>query len=149
MDTLTMQSFAKVNVGLQIRNKRQDGFHNIHTVFQELNLHDIIVLKLKDSDCEFTSNVDWLNNDLSNLCVSAWKRLKGLFNIGGISKLSKERLLDELKKILNPEILEKLNRDKISKDFDSDIKKIKDLSSASVFLILIILVFLIILSFFL
>ena len=80
-----MQSFAKVNVGLQIRNKRQDGFHNIHTVFQELDLHDIIVLKLKDSECEFTSNVDWLNNDLSNLCVSAWKRLKDLFNIGGIS----------------------------------------------------------------
>tara|TARA_B100001250_G_scaffold239638_1_gene205929 strand:- start:83 stop:418 length:336 start_codon:yes stop_codon:yes gene_type:complete len=44
--------------------------------------------------------------------------------------------------------IEKLS-DKISKDFDSDIKKIKDLSSASVFLILIILVFLIILSFFL
>ena len=80
-----MQSFAKVNVGLQIRNKRQDGFHNIHTVFQELELHDIIVLKLKDSECEFTSNVDWLNNDLSNLCVSAWKRLKDIFNIGGIS----------------------------------------------------------------
>tara|TARA_B100000965_G_scaffold301499_1_gene260066 strand:- start:66 stop:404 length:339 start_codon:yes stop_codon:yes gene_type:complete len=44
--------------------------------------------------------------------------------------------------------IEKLS-DKISKDFDSDIKKIKDLSSASVFLILIILVSLIILSFFL
>ena len=80
-----MQSFAKVNIGLQIRNKRQDGFHNIHTVFQELDLHEIIVLKLKDSECQFTSNVDWLNNDLSNLCVSAWRRLKDLFNIGGIS----------------------------------------------------------------
>ena len=51
MDRLTMQSFAKVNVGLQIRNKRQDGFHSIHTVFQELELHDIMVLKLKDSEC--------------------------------------------------------------------------------------------------
>ena len=52
-----MQSFAKVNVGLQIRNKRDDGFHNIHTIFQELELHDIIALKLKDKDCEFNSNV--------------------------------------------------------------------------------------------
>ncbi len=43
--------------------------------------------------------------------------------------------------------IEKLS-DKISKDFDDEIKKIKDLSSASVFIILIILVFLIILSFF-
>ena len=80
-----MQSFAKVNVGLQIRNKRDDGFHNIHTIFQELQLHDIIALKLKDKDCEFNSNVSWLNNDLSNLCVSAWSRLKDLYNIGGVS----------------------------------------------------------------
>jgi tRNA nucleotidyltransferase/poly(A) polymerase len=34
-------------------------------------------------------------------------------NIGGISNLSKERLLDELKKMLNLEILEKLSKDKI------------------------------------
>ena len=35
-------------------------------------------------------------------------------NIGGISKLSKERLLDELKKIINLDILEKLTKDKLS-----------------------------------
>ena len=65
----------------------------------------------------------------------------------------KNRLRSAMEK-LNPQTptlaintaIEKLS-DKISKDFDSDIKKIKDLSSASVFLILIILVFLIILSF--
>ena len=37
-------------------------------------------------------------------------------NIGGISKLSKERLLDELKKIMEVDTLEKLNKDKISLD---------------------------------
>ena len=35
-------------------------------------------------------------------------------NISGISKLSKERLLDELKKIAKTEILEKLSKDKLS-----------------------------------
>ncbi len=40
------------------------------------------------------------------------KKLK--INIGGVSNLSKERLLDELKKILKLEILEKLSKDKIS-----------------------------------
>ena len=38
--------------------------------------------------------------------------------------------------------------DKITKDFDTDIKKIKDLSSASVFLILILLIILLILTIF-
>ena len=37
-------------------------------------------------------------------------------NIGGILKLSKERLLDELKKILKVDILERLNKDKLSLD---------------------------------
>ena len=37
-------------------------------------------------------------------------------NIGGISKLSKERLLDELKKIIKLDILEKLSKDKLSLD---------------------------------
>ena len=35
-------------------------------------------------------------------------------NIGGIAKLSKERLLDELKKLINFKTLEKLSKDKIS-----------------------------------
>jgi diacylglycerol kinase (ATP) len=48
--------------------------------------------------------------------------------------------------LLNTSI-EKLS-DKITKEFDTDIKKIKDLSSAAVFLILIILLFLLILSIF-
>jgi len=43
--------------------------------------------------------------------------------------------------------IEKLS-DKITKEFNTDIKKIKDLSSAAVFLILILLVFLLILSIF-
>ena len=37
-------------------------------------------------------------------------------NIGGISKLSKDRLLDELKKIIKINILEKLTKDKLSLD---------------------------------
>ena len=37
-------------------------------------------------------------------------------NIGGISKLSKERLLEELKKIVKINILEKLSKDKLSLD---------------------------------
>ena len=35
-------------------------------------------------------------------------------NIGGISKLSKERLIDELKKMIKPPVLEKLSKDKLS-----------------------------------
>ena len=46
-----------------------------------------------------------------------WEVISKLkMNIGGISKLSKERLLDELKKIIKLDILEKLSKDKLSLD---------------------------------
>ena len=56
-------------------------------------------------------------------------------NIGGISKLSKERLLDELKKIAKIEILITLSKDKVSLDLISlifpELKNIKIFSNLS------------------
>ena len=43
---------------------------------------------------------------------SITKKLK--INIGGVLKISKERLLDELKKMMNIELLEKISKDQIS-----------------------------------
>ena len=85
MKSYTIKSYAKVNVGLQILNQRPDGFHNINTVFQELDFYDTIKLKKKDSGCEFYSNVKWLNNDSTNLCVLAFEKLSEEYDIGGIS----------------------------------------------------------------
>ena len=56
-------------------------------------------------------------------------------NIGGISKLSKERLLDELRKIMKVDILEKLSNDKLSLDLVSmifpELKNLKIFSKLS------------------
>ena len=50
MKSYTIKSYAKVNVGLQILNERPDGYHNINTVFQELDFYDTIELKKKDKE---------------------------------------------------------------------------------------------------
>ena len=84
MDRILLKSFSKVNVGLKILNKRRDGYHNIHTVFQEIDFHDNIILKKRKSGCYFTSNVDWLSNNKSNLCVKAWQCLVDRFDIAGV-----------------------------------------------------------------
>jgi len=85
MKTLLLKSYAKVNVGLRIINKRNDGFHNINSLFQELDFYDTIELKKIHSGCEFNTNVNWLNNNESNLCIKAWKKLSENFSIDGIS----------------------------------------------------------------
>ena len=85
MDRVLLKSFSKVNIGLKILNKRADGYHNIHTIFQEIDFYDNIILKKRNSGCSFTSNVDWLSNNESNLCVKAWQCLVDRFGIAGIS----------------------------------------------------------------
>ena len=90
MQSLNLKSFSKVNIGLKVLDKRKDGYHNIHTVFQEIDFHDTIVLKRIKSGFDFKSNVKWLGNDESNLCVRAWKCMAKHYNISGLSiKLTK------------------------------------------------------------
>jgi len=36
-------SYAKINVGLQILNKRKDSYHNIHSLFLEISLADELI----------------------------------------------------------------------------------------------------------
>ena len=85
MSIVNLKSFAKVNIGLQILEKRPDGYHNIHTLFQELDFHDFITLEKRESGIEFLSNVDWLENNSSNLCIKAWETLVDAFGISGVS----------------------------------------------------------------
>ncbi len=41
---------AKINIGLQILNKRPDGFHNIHSYFYPVPLYDLIEFKESQVD---------------------------------------------------------------------------------------------------
>ena len=49
MDRVLLKSFSKINIGLKIFNKRTDGYHNIHTIFQEIDFYDTIILKKSNS----------------------------------------------------------------------------------------------------
>ena len=40
--TVTVRSFAKINLGLRIGAARADGFHELLTVYQTIGLHDLI-----------------------------------------------------------------------------------------------------------
>lgn len=42
---ITRKAWAKVNIGLKIKAKRDDGFHNIETTLTTINLADIIIFE--------------------------------------------------------------------------------------------------------
>lgn len=70
MEEITIKSIAKINIGLNIVSKRDDGYHNLETIFYPLQLHDLIYLK-KSNHLSFTSNSDLLNSEKTNLVVKA------------------------------------------------------------------------------
>jgi 4-diphosphocytidyl-2-C-methyl-D-erythritol kinase len=71
---------CKINLGLHICNKREDGFHNLETVFYPVALKDaleIIPTPNSNTDIEFSSSgltVD--GNTKDNICIKAYHLLK-------------------------------------------------------------------------
>jgi 4-diphosphocytidyl-2-C-methyl-D-erythritol kinase len=76
MDWLTVPSFAKVNLGLYIREKRKDGFHSIESIFQTISLKDLLHFKLGGKKIKITSNNPDLPDDSSNLIYRAAQLFK-------------------------------------------------------------------------
>ncbi len=85
MSELILNSPAKVNLGLAVLSQRPDGYHTIHTLFQELTFHDTITLTTAPESCHLTASVDWLPLDDTNLAYRAWARLKDKIpGLGGV-----------------------------------------------------------------
>jgi len=79
-------SNTKVNIGLAFLGQREDGYHNISTIFQELSFGDSIHIEKINLGCQIFTNVDWVPSDESNTCFKAYKELKKKFpNCGGVS----------------------------------------------------------------
>lgn len=77
---MKIKSYAKINLTLDILGKREDGYHEIKTVFQHISLYDEIMLKKTKKEIVVKSNIDELNNE-NNICYKTAKILKDKFNI--------------------------------------------------------------------
>jgi len=67
--TVQVRSFAKINLGLRIGATRQDGFHELLTVYQTLALHDVIRVSIgRGSGIEIRSEDPRVPKDESNTC---------------------------------------------------------------------------------
>ena len=76
MDSITLKSHAKVNIGLRVLDQREDGYHNIHTIFQELAFHDTVTISKTDDDYELSSNDVNFPKDSTNTCSKAYVAVK-------------------------------------------------------------------------
>jgi 4-diphosphocytidyl-2-C-methyl-D-erythritol kinase len=76
---------CKLNLGLNIVSKRNDGYHNLETVFLPININDaleIIIQRNANSPIEFTSSGLLIDgNEKDNLCIKAYYLLKRDFDL--------------------------------------------------------------------
>ena len=40
-----LKSFAKINLGLEVIGKREDGYHDLKTIFQTIDFFDVLKLE--------------------------------------------------------------------------------------------------------
>ena len=82
---------AKINIGLNVVEKRPDGYHNLETVFYPIGLQDILEIQEIESDvpaCGYRLKVTGTVLDGSpedNLVVRAFKLLKEKYDLPPVS----------------------------------------------------------------
>ena len=67
--TISVRAFAKINLGLRIGAPREDGFHELLTVYQTIGLHDVIRVSVgRGSGIEIRCADPRVPKDESNTC---------------------------------------------------------------------------------
>ena len=80
-DVINLCAYAKINIHLKVLAKREDGFHNLESIFQRISIADYLsITKLNDSRiCTVESPL--LPLPAENTLTKAWEVFKGATDI--------------------------------------------------------------------
>ena len=72
---------AKINIGLNILNRRADGYHNLQTIFYPVAINDVLEV-IESDQLQFTSSgIPIPGNRDENLCLSVYHSLSRDFTL--------------------------------------------------------------------
>jgi len=74
---------AKINLGLHIHGKREDGFHELETIFQMVSLYDDVELELLSSGIKLECDTPGVPTDDTNLACKAALLLRQTYQVEG------------------------------------------------------------------
>ncbi|MCM8780781.1 MAG: 4-(cytidine 5'-diphospho)-2-C-methyl-D-erythritol kinase [Candidatus Omnitrophica bacterium] len=79
---MVFNSYAKLNLYLDILDKRDDGYHNILTLFERIDLYDTISLKPRsDKKIKIFCNCPLISKDSTNLAYKSAQILQDRFGV--------------------------------------------------------------------
>ena len=87
MNQMRLKALAKINLGLDVLRRKEDGYHEVKMIMQTINLHDQIHMKkIEEDEIKIRTNLYYLPNNENNLAYKAAKMLKDEFDLpGGVS----------------------------------------------------------------
>ena len=89
---MKLLAYAKINLGLHVLARRPDGYHDLETVFHQINQCDEIEI-LPHATFEFSTESAEVPRDSSNLCFRAASLLQQKFGVSdGASIRLKKRI---------------------------------------------------------
>lgn len=81
-NTLQLRAYAKINLGLDVVRKREDGYHEVRMIMQTVKLFDKLTFRLLDEDViRLKTNLGFLPVDENNLVYKAVKLLKDTYHV--------------------------------------------------------------------
>jgi 4-diphosphocytidyl-2-C-methyl-D-erythritol kinase len=82
VDRIALRPLAKVNLGLDVVGRRDDGYHEVRMVMQTLSLHDHLVMeKQSNGRVSMKTNLRYLPTNQNNLVIQAIELLREEFHI--------------------------------------------------------------------
>jgi len=82
MDKMELKALGKINLGLDVLGRRENGYHDVRMVMQTLYLYDQVTITKKDTPgIELKTNLFYLPVDENNLAYRAAKLLMDEFEV--------------------------------------------------------------------
>ena len=83
MDEITLKALAKINLGLDVVRRREDGYHEVRMIMQTIHLYDLLeIQKIREPEIQIVSNLSFLPVNENNLVYkAAWPPLPGFHGV--------------------------------------------------------------------
>ena len=79
---MRLRAMAKINLGLDVIRKRDDGYHEVRMIMQTIKMYDVLdIRKKKTQGISLSTNLPYVPSDERNLVYKAAKLLMDEFDI--------------------------------------------------------------------